>query len=114
MLQKLTIFLKINMKQEKNQCILLQINIDSQQAKISKIQNKKGYRQIDIVSFKDKVVDQKLVLVVQSKKSMANMDSNSSNCLKICLIIIVEHLKALLSWLKLNFNQGITLFFHLF
>lgn len=102
------------MKQEINQCILLQINIDSQQVKIRKIRDKKGCRQIDIVSFKDKVVDQKLESVVQSKKDMLSMDSNSSNYLKICQIFIVEDIRTLLSWLKLGFNRGITLLFFLF
>lgn len=102
------------MKQEINQCILLQINIDSQQVKIRKIRDKKGCRQIDIVSFKDKVVDQKLESVVQSKKDMLSMDSNSSNYLKICQIFIVEDIRTLLSWLKLGFNRGITLLFFSF
>lgn len=82
--------LKINIKQKRSLFISFQTNIDSQKMGINKTQNQKAFQQTDIENFKDKLADQKQVLVSQNKKIMDNMDSNLSNYPKIYLIFIAE------------------------
>lgn len=82
--------LKINIKQKRSLFISFQTNTDSQKMRINKTQNQKAFQQTDIENFKDKLADQKQVLVSQNKKIIDNMDLNLSNFLKIYQIFIAE------------------------
>lgn len=82
--------LKINVKQKRSLFISFQTNTDSQKMRINKTQNQKAFQQTDIENFKDKLADQKQVLVSQNKKIIDNMDLNLSNFLKIYQIFIAE------------------------